>query len=108
VTVSPVATVRDMLPVRVIPSFDVACIMDRLGWDHIDFLKIDVESAEKYVFSNTSLAGNWLPKVSCLSIELHERFKAGCCEKPVHDAMREHGFEYKFNSGELEVYCKAG
>jgi hypothetical protein len=104
----PVDTIRGKQPVRVIPSLNVAYVMERLGWDHIDFLKIDVGTAEKYIFSNTSMAGEWLSKVSCLSIELHERYEAGCCEKPVHDAMQGHRFEWQLKADDLDVFCRVG
>ncbi len=41
----------------------------------IDILKIDIEGAEKEVFSSTS---TWIDKVNILIVELHERIKPGC------------------------------
>ncbi|MCG8344568.1 MAG: FkbM family methyltransferase [Chlorobiales bacterium] len=43
--------------------------------EKIDVLKIDIEGAEKEVFSNTS---SWIDKVESIIIELHERMKTGC------------------------------
>lgn len=44
--------------------------------DRIDILKIDVEGAEKEIFSSNF--DKWLPKVNCLVIEQHDRIKEGC------------------------------
>lgn len=42
---------------------------------NIDLLKVDIEGAEKELFS---AAGSWLPQVDAICIELHDRFKPGC------------------------------
>ncbi len=42
----------------------------------IDILKIDIEGAEKELF--TSNYENWLPFVRVLVIELHDQYKQGC------------------------------
>jgi FkbM family methyltransferase len=56
-----------------------AMTVDRIMSDHdltkIDTLKIDIEGAEREVFSDTS---SWIDKVNSLIIELHERMKVGC------------------------------
>jgi len=41
----------------------------------IDILKIDIEGAEKEVFSDTS---SWIERVDSIIVELHEHMKAGC------------------------------
>jgi len=50
-------------------------IMKDYNLEKIDILKIDIEGAEREVFSNTS---SWIEKVDSIIIELHERMKAGC------------------------------
>jgi FkbM family methyltransferase len=56
-----------------------AMTVDRVMADHnltkIDIFKIDIEGAEREVFSDTSA---WIDKVDSMIIELHERMKAGC------------------------------
>jgi FkbM family methyltransferase len=56
-----------------------AMTVDRIMADHqltrVDILKIDIEGAEREVFSDTS---SWINKVNSVIIELHERMKAGC------------------------------
>ena len=57
----------------------VAITLDKIIKDYnlekIDILKIDIEGAEREVFSNTS---SWIEKVDSIIIELHERMKTGC------------------------------
>jgi FkbM family methyltransferase len=46
-------------------------IMRQAGWDNIDFLKVDVEGAEKAVFRN---CGEWIGKVGAIVGELHDGY----------------------------------
>ncbi len=50
-------------------------IMSEYGLEKIDLLKIDIEGAEKEVFSETS---NWIGLVDSIVVELHERLRGGC------------------------------
>jgi len=50
-------------------------IMQDYDLQRIDILKIDIEGAEKEVFSDAS---SWIGKVDGVIIELHERMKSGC------------------------------
>jgi FkbM family methyltransferase len=43
--------------------------------DRIDLLKVDIEGAEKELFSEP---GPWLDQVDAICIELHDWFKVGC------------------------------
>ncbi|HEY4339702.1 MAG TPA: FkbM family methyltransferase [Steroidobacteraceae bacterium] len=56
-----------------------AMTVDKIMADHnlkkVDILKIDIEGAEREVFSDTS---SWIDRVNSVIIELHERMKAGC------------------------------
>jgi FkbM family methyltransferase len=45
------------------------------GLDKIDLLKVDIEGAEKELFSAPA---SWLAQVDAICIELHDWFKAGC------------------------------
>ena len=66
-----------------------------LGW--IDLLKVDIEGAEKEVFSSPS---EWIGSVGAIAIELHDRFKTGCARSfyaavsdfPVEQTMGENVF----------------
>ena len=52
-------------------------LMSAYGLDRIDLLKMDVEGAEKEIFTADT---RWLDKVDVVAIELHDRFKAGCAQ----------------------------
>jgi FkbM family methyltransferase len=49
------------------------------GGKAIDILKLDIEGSEKEIFAVN--AGQWLPSVRNLVIELHDRFQPGCQEE---------------------------
>lgn len=61
--------------VKSVISVTVDKLMDDYGLEKIDIFKIDVEGAEKELFSDSS---TWINKVNGLIIELHERGKPGC------------------------------
>ena len=60
----------------------ISKLLKESNFDEIDLLKMDIEGAEKEVFSENNLNGGgvyeWLPKVKVLTIELHDRMKRGC------------------------------
>jgi FkbM family methyltransferase len=49
-------------------------LLDEIGVETVDLLKMDIEGAEKEVFQSC----NWMHRVKVLVIELHDRFKPGC------------------------------
>lgn len=55
----------------------VGKLLAESGFDEIDLLKVDIEGAEKEVFSAPDV-DEWLLKVKVLVIELHDRMKLGC------------------------------
>lgn len=64
-------------------EFDIKAVtLDHLirvhNIERIRLLKIDIEGAEKELFSTNY--GNWLSKVDVIVVELHDRFKAGCTD----------------------------
>jgi len=57
-------------------AITVQSIFEQSGFDEIDILKLDIEGAEREVFS--SGYENWLSKVKMIIIELHDNMKRGC------------------------------
>jgi FkbM family methyltransferase len=49
-------------------------LMKETGLSTIDFLKVDIEGAEKEVFQNST----WIKAVRVIAIELHDRVRPGC------------------------------
>lgn len=66
-------------------------IMKKYSFPVIDILKMDIEGSEKEVME--SKYEEWLPKVNCLVIELHDRMKPGC-SKSVFSAMIKYDFDF--------------
>jgi FkbM family methyltransferase len=58
-----------------VPAFTVNALLDRVRWNSVDLLKLDIEGAEERVLRNAS---TWLPRVHTLVIELHENLVPGC------------------------------
>ena len=71
-------------------------LMMNMNLGSIGLLKVDIEGAEKEVFENC----DWMERIGCLAIELHDRFKPGC-SAAVNSAAR--GFS-KFQHGETMYY----
>lgn len=76
-------------------------IMKDFNLQKIDILKVDIEGAEKEVFSDTS---SWIEKVDSLIVELHERMKAGCNRSFYYGS---NGFDIEWMQGE-NVYLSRG
>lgn len=50
-------------------------LMQEAGVDRVSILKMDIEGAEREVFSSST---SWLPRVDAIIVELHDRRKPGC------------------------------
>lgn len=74
-----------------IAAVSISSVMQRMGWNTIDVLKLDIEGAEKEVFSGD--VDNWLPKTKVLIIELHDMVKPGC-SKAVFRAINPYNFSF--------------
>lgn len=83
-----------------IKSITIEQIVQSNNIDFIDILKIDIEGAEKELFSmNYEL---WLPKTKIIMIELHDRMKKGC-SKSVFEAICKYDFSMEIR-GELLIF----
>jgi FkbM family methyltransferase len=76
-----------------IDTLTIRDIMDEYGLEYIDLLKLDVETAEKQIFSSKYM--DWLPKVKVIIIELHDWMLPGC-SKPFFLAINEAFNNYRF------------
>ena len=79
--------------------------------DDLSFLKIDIEGAEASLLAPESHPEAWLPHVTCLSIEIHDRdsfnvLPPGWRGSVFVPLMRAQGFEeQEVEAGELQVWC---
>lgn len=71
-------------------------------WAQIDLLKIDIEGSEYELFKNN--ADEWLPFVTMLMIETHDKIKPGVSEM-IDQVVKPFGF-CKFSTKELSIYYK--
>ncbi|MTI29986.1 FkbM family methyltransferase, partial [Xanthovirga aplysinae] len=74
-----------------IKSVTIKDLLQSFKIKEIDILKIDIEGAEKELFESNF--EDWLPRVKCLMIELHDRMKAGC-SKSFFKAISRFNFSY--------------
>jgi FkbM family methyltransferase len=80
-----------------VPAWNVSSLIDMADVVEVDLLKVDIEGAERAVFSNCR---SWLPRVRNICIELHGKV----CRETFFHALAD--FEYSLEySGELTI-CK--
>jgi FkbM family methyltransferase len=86
-----------------INGMTISAIMNSQHWNEVDILKLDIEGAEKEVFSSNDLS--WLTKVKLLIIELHDRYKEGCT-KVVFKALNEFNYDAYFHHENIFIFFK--
>ena len=84
-----------------VKAITVDKIMKDYSLTKIDILKVDIEGAEKEVFSNSS---SWIENVDSIIIELHDRMKQGCSRTFY---CCSNGFDNEWVQGE-KVYLSRG
>lgn len=77
-----------------VPSITMDEIMAQNNIDVIDILKVDIEGAEKELF--TYNFESWLPKVRCIVIELHDLYRPGCAT----------AFFKAISTRQFDIFCK--
>lgn len=84
-------------PDGAIEATTIGTILRESGAEVIDILKLDVEGAEKEIFSAPD-CHDWLARTRVLVVELHDRFKPGCTEA-FEQAVAPHAFR-RIQAGE--------
>ena len=59
-----------------VTAVTIDSLMQAYGLNHVDVLKIDIETSEKELFLKNY--ERWLPKVRMIVIELHDWLRPGC------------------------------
>jgi FkbM family methyltransferase len=72
--------------------------------DAINIFKIDIEGAEKELFSVNY--EKWLEKTNVIIIELHDRFRDGCTEE-LNNATKSHKFSREERNGNVILFKTA-
>ena len=82
-------------------NIDVICmseLMENYSIRNIDFLKIDIEGAEKNLFENAQDL-KWLARVKIIAIEIHDEFGT---RKHIEDTLLKYNFKLEY-SAELTI-----
>jgi len=80
-------------------SVEILQLIKKYEWDIIDFLKIDIEGAERYLFSDADYAGMFLQKVRVIAIEIHDEY---LIRNQIVRILEENNFKLS-ESGEITV-----
>ena len=86
-----------------VKSVSIDSLMKRFSIDEIDILKMDIEGAEREVFSSNY--ERWLPKVKVLIIELHD-FIHRDCSKTVFKALCNYDFTLSIKGSENLIFSR--
>lgn len=81
-------------------AISIKSLMETHNIEVIDFLKLDIEGAERELFSEH--VDQWLPKTKVLMIELHDWMKDGC-SKSFFSAISRYNFSSFISNGMLGV-----
>lgn len=86
-----------------VEAVSIKTIMSKFNIENIDILKIDVESAEKYLFGEG--CDYWLSRTRLLIIELHDRMLDGCSEV-FFSAMSKYHFSVEIKGENIFCFMK--
>jgi FkbM family methyltransferase len=86
-----------------IKGLTITSLLELQNWDDVDILKLDIEGAEREVFSANDLS--WLQKVKLLIIELHDRYKKDCT-KTVFTALDKFDYHAYFHHENIFIFFK--
>jgi FkbM family methyltransferase len=84
----------------VVQSITLETLMEQFGVAYIDYLKMDVEGAEKEIFEHS---GPWIDRVGTIAVELHDGMRSGCSES-VRQAAKD--FPCQWQRGEITYFAR--
>ncbi|OHD11492.1 MAG: hypothetical protein A2Y34_15160 [Spirochaetes bacterium GWC1_27_15] len=85
-----------------VKAVTIQSILNEFKFEKIDILKIDIEGAEKELFSENY--EHWLGKTNVLMVELHEGVKKGC-EKSLYSAVNNYKWD-EITKGDKKVFIR--
>jgi FkbM family methyltransferase len=86
-----------------INGMTIQSLLNLKNWNHADIIKLDIEGAEKEVFSAEDLS--WLNNTKLLIIELHDRYKKDCT-KTVFEALNKFDYDAYFHHENIFIFFK--
>jgi FkbM family methyltransferase len=72
---------------KAVPAFSLPTLLARWGLDHVDYIKLDIEGAEKQLFELGD--SGWLERVGQISIELHDTYSP----EKMADVLKKYGMK---------------
>lgn len=81
-----VSEIESILSNSIVNAYSIDSVCKKFNLEKIDILKLDIEGAEKELFSN--FPEKWLSKTNCIIVELHDRYKIGC-SRAFYNAIRD-------------------
>lgn len=80
-------------------AVEILDLMKKYSWSSVDFLKIDIEGAEKSLFADACYAKSFLEKVKIISVEVHQEYIS---EEVVLKILEENDFVCQ-QTGEITI-----
>ncbi|PQV47280.1 FkbM family methyltransferase [Jejuia pallidilutea] len=80
-------------------AITVNSLLKEKNWEYIDILKVDIEGAEKEVFTTNEADISFLKKTKCIAIEIHDEFN---CREDINKILKANNFNC-FKTGELTI-----
>jgi FkbM family methyltransferase len=80
-------------------SVELQSLIKKYDWKGIDFCKVDIEGAEKYIFQDKFYANDFLQNIKIISIEIHDEMNV---RQRILDSLDENDFQH-FDHGELTI-----
>lgn len=84
----------------VVPAITVDALMAKFNFSFIDFLKVNIEGAEKEVFESCE---SWINRVGVIAMDLHDDLRPGSSE-PVRAATQ--AFELNWRQGAITFWSR--
>ena len=89
---------------NMVKGYTIREIMQMMGVNNIDLLKMDIEGAEKEIFENE--AETWIPVTKLIIVETHDRYKKGS-SNAVFNTIGKYDFSLELCGENLILYNNA-
>ncbi|MDB5202064.1 MAG: FkbM family methyltransferase [Ferruginibacter sp.] len=86
---------------NMVQGYTIKELMEQLGTNHIDLLKMDVEGAEKELFEYD--AKSWIPFTKMMLVETHDRYKKNS-STAVFQEMAHYDFSLELKGENMVLY----
>ncbi len=81
-------SISELMGESELKSITVSNVMQAMGWDSVDIIKMDIEGSERFVFDTDSQL-DFLDRSRCLAIEIHDEFEI---REHIYALLLKHGF----------------